>query len=157
MIKLTWMELATPQFQQAVNVIWDCPMLDGATSYTAHRIKKGIEKTEKDVRDLRIKICNKWAKKDANGKVVSNEAGYVEFEKPEDQRSLEEEFEKEFQERSLMLQVSKLDFQKLASVRGITPRMWEFLAPVCDNLPEEEPEETPVIAHQASPILPFKS
>jgi hypothetical protein len=142
MITLTWLELANPLFQQAVGAIWDCPSLDGHTSYSAHRIRQGIEKVEKDVKDLRLALCKKHGKKDADGKLINDERGWIQFETPEIGKQFEEEFTKEFSERSLEMKVTKLNFEKLVQVRGITPRMWEFLQPVVENLPAES--EAPV-------------
>jgi hypothetical protein len=141
MIRMSWLALAHPQFQNAIRSIWECPMLDARTSYSAHRIQQGIQKTEKDIRNLRIKLCEKWGKKDENGNVVNDEQGFILFERKEDNEAFEKEFRDEFQARELVLKVSKLDFEKLAQVRGITPSMWEFLAPIMDNLPKDEDEE----------------
>lgn len=141
MIKLSWLELAHPHFQQAVRAIWDCPMLDARTSYSAHRIQKGIESTEKEIRNLRISLCEKYAKKDEHGKNVTDERGWITFETPEKNKEFEEAFQKEFQSRSLELKVTKLDFEKIQDIRGITPSMWEHLLPIMDNLPTEDEGE----------------
>jgi hypothetical protein len=141
MISMTWLELANPQFQDAVRVIFDCPMLDAKTSYSAGRIYQGIAKTEADIRKLRMELCSKWAKKDDEGKNVTDPRGNIVFKEDGDQAKFEAEFMEEFQKRKLELKVNKIDFEKLASVRGITPRSWEHLKPIVENLPSEEPEE----------------
>lgn len=138
MIELTWLHMANPQFHQAINTIWDCPQMDAATSYSAHRIKQKIEKVDKEIRDLRMEICKKYGKKDESGKLINDERGYIVFDKPEDNKAFEEEFTKEFNHRKAQLKVSKIDFKNLAQVRGLPPRCWEFLAPIVDNLPVEE-------------------
>jgi len=141
-IKLSWLQMAHPEFQQAARQIWNCPMLDAKTSYAAHRIQLGIQKTEKDIRDLRIALCKKYAKVDENGKLLSDERGMVIFETPEQNQKFEEEFTEEFQKRFMELKVKKLDFEKLANIRGISPAQWEHLIPIMDNLPPEDEEPT---------------
>lgn len=154
MIKLAWMQIANPYFEQAVNAIWDCPMLDGATSYTAHRIKKGIEKANKQIRDIRIEICRKYAKKGPDGKMLNDASGQIIFENPEDGPKLEADFIKEFETHFLEMEVSKLDFTKLVNVRGLTPRMWEHISPIVDNLPDAfEKEESQVVADPAPSMI----
>lgn len=140
MIKLTWLQLANPYFQQAMRSIFDCPMLDAKTSYSAHRIQQGIQHVDKEIKDLRIELCNKYGKKDESGKLINDERGFITFESPEKNREFEAAFTKEFSERSLELKVTKLDFEKIINVRGITPSMWEHLVPIMDNLPPEEEE-----------------
>jgi hypothetical protein len=142
MISIRWMELAHPGFQDAVRVIWDCPMLDSGTSYKASRIMQGVEKVNRDIRELRVKLVEKYAKKGEDGKTLTDPRGMVQFESEEKQREFEAEFQKEFESRLLELKVSKIDFQTLGSVRGITPRQWEFLAPILENLPAD-PEDAP--------------
>jgi hypothetical protein len=115
-------------------------MLDAKTSYSAHRIQQGIQKVDKEIRDLRIELCQKHGKKDENGKLINDERGFITFESPEKNKEFEEEFTKIFNERKVELKVSKLDFEKLANVRGITPSMWEHLIPIMDNLPPEDEE-----------------
>src|SRR5271165_5602869 len=110
MIKMTWLQLAHPLFQQAVNNVFDCPMLDAKTSYTAHRIMQGLSKVEKQIRDLRIEICGKFAKKDEDGKIMQDERGFITFDTPEQNREFEAEFTKIFQERTLELNTNKMDF-----------------------------------------------
>ncbi len=138
MISLSWLQIANPYFQQAVNSIWDCPMLDAKTSYSAHRINQGISSVDKEIKNMRIELCNKYAKKDENGKLITNEKGFVTFETPEKNKEFEDEFQKEFNSRRLELKVTKINFENIISVRGITPRMWEFLEPIMDNLPKDE-------------------
>jgi len=141
MIRIKWMDLANPYFQDAVRVIWDCPMLDAPTSYSAHRIYSGVAEVEKQIRVLRMALIDKYAKKDEHGKPVTDPRGHIEFETEEKHKEFEAEFQKEFEARHLELKVSKINFQSLASVRGITPRQWEFLKPIVDNLPEESHDE----------------
>lgn len=144
-ITLSWFQLANHDFQRAINEIWNCPMMDAGTSYTAHRIKLRIDKADKEVRNLRIEIANKYAKKDEAGKPIQDKAGYLQFEKPEDAEAFEQEFVKEFEGRKVTMKISKMNFQKLTAIKGITPRMWEQLVPIVDNFPKEEDEdEAPV-------------
>lgn len=150
MINLTWLQMAHPHFQEAVDVIWNCPQLDGETSYRAHRLRLGIEKTNKDIAEMRKGILNKYGKKDENGKLINDERGFIQFDKPEDHKAFEEEFTKEFSSRSMDLKINKLDFRKLAVVRGITPKFWEHLEPITDNLPQDEELEAPLPEGKAS-------
>jgi hypothetical protein len=150
MIKISWLEMANPYFEQAVNAIWDCPSLDGSTAYTAHRIKTGIEKANKDIRALRIEICGKYGKRGEDGKLLNDAQGNIIFENPEqDGPKLEAEFIKAFENNFMELKVSKLDFQKLVNVRGITPRMWAHLSQIVENMPEEQVEESPAVSDEA--------
>ena len=151
MIKLTWLELSHPNFQQALNAIFDCPNLDPKTSYTASRLLKAVEAANKDAHALRISLIDKYAQKDEKGKIIEDANRFVKFEKDEDRVKFEEEFTKEFGKRTVELQVSKLPFQSLTPVRGITARSWEFLAPVVDGLPEEN-EEDPLQEKMTFPV-----
>lgn len=139
MIELTWLEMANPQFQAACQSIWDCPMLDGHTSYTAHRIQQAIEKADKEIWALRKEVLRRHGKKNENGELINDEKGNIVFEDSDKGPQIfEADFLKEFNGKKVTLKVSKIDFQKLVQVRGITPRHWKFLAPIVDNLPVEE-------------------
>lgn len=136
MITLTWLELANPAFQDAVQVIWDCPMLDGHTSYSAHRIQSGIAVVEKEIAHFRKNLTQKHGKKDEHGKLINDERGYIVFDTPEQHKAFEAEFTEKFKTRKIELKVNKIDFEKIVNVRGITPSMWQYLMPIIDNLPE---------------------
>lgn len=143
MIELTWLQMAHPEFNAAVQAIWNCPNLEAQTSYAAHRIQKQIEKADKEIKQLRMDLCDKYGKKDDNGKLVTDERNFITFKSPEDNKKFEKEFTAEFQKRKVVMKVTKIDFHQLTQVRGITPRHWEFLEPIVENLPPmEEPEET---------------
>jgi hypothetical protein len=152
MIEMSWMELADPRFQEAMNTIWHCPALDAQTSYTAHRIQKGMEKVNLDIKNLRIQLCEKYAKKGEDGKNVVDNHGRIQFENEDKQLEFETEFREQFSTRKLVLKVKKLDFRTLAQVRGITPMMWGPLERVMDNLPQDEEEvEAALAQHEQEP------
>jgi hypothetical protein len=141
MITLSWMQMGHPDFHTAIKAIFDCPNLDGATSYKAHRVQQCIEGVDREIKALRLELCKTFAKTDDKGELVFDEEGVLQFESEEDKKALEKAFMKEFSERKAELKVSKLDFRTLTPVRGIMPRMWPLLLPICDNLPNEEDVE----------------
>lgn len=146
MIKLSYMEILNPRFRQAADVIWNSPQLDGQTSYSAHRIKKGIDKVLKNFRQQQEELALGFAKStEVDGKKILHRDpnGNLMFDGSEQQEGFEKKFEEVFSEKYLELQVTKIDFEKLKGVRGLTPSHWEFLQPIVENFPpeEEEPSE----------------
>ncbi len=158
MIKLSYMEIMHPNFREAANVIWNSAQLDGKTSYSAHRVKKGIDKVLKEIpklqNDLAVNYC-KFTEVGEEGKKQKiahrDPRGSIMFESPEKQDEFEEAFTKMFTEKYLELKVNKIDFNCLMHVKGLTPSHWEFLSPIVENLPaeEEETDQTEV----PSPLL----
>lgn len=142
MIELSWFQIASPQFQTACQQIWDCPRLDAKTSYSAHRIKTALDKVNEEVTKLRHHLIQKHGKKDENGQLIHDSEGRITFDDPiEGMRAFEEEFLKEFNNRKVELKINKLNFQDLNEAQGISPRAWEQLKPIIDNLPEQDETE----------------
>lgn len=142
MITLSFLQVAHPVFQQAMQTIWNAPMLDAQASYTAHRIREKVAKADKEIADMRTTLLDKYGKKDAEGKLIVDAQGWVAFENKEDNEKFETEFQEAFGAKVINLKVTKLNFQSLAPVRGITTMMWPHLIPIVDGLPAEEPEES---------------
>lgn len=139
MVTLSWLEMAHPEFNSAVNAIGNCPNLDAHTSYRAGKIIDAIDQANKDIRDLRYTLCQKYGQKGDDGKVMTDETGMIQFESADKRKEFEEEFTKEFKAHKVDIKANKLDFQTLASVRGITPRQWPLIKCIVDNMPEDEP------------------
>lgn len=139
-------------------MIWNSQGLDAKTSYSAHRIQKGIEKVFKDVRELQKKLADKYAKKTKVGdKEILHrdpQTGQLMFDGPEQEQAFYKAMQDEIEPKELKLEVSKLHFNQLAGVRGISPNHWAYLGHIVEGMPGDEPEEKPSLAEEILGVKP---
>lgn len=148
MIRMSYLDLMNPEFRRVADVLWNCPQLDGHTSYRAHRIKKGMDKVLKEAGSLQMEMAKKYARKSKLGPdenspeiLLRDDQGRLMFENEEKAKEFENEFATVFSEKYLELKVNKIDFRAIAAVKGLTPNHWPYLEFIVENLPDEMPEE----------------
>lgn len=144
MIEMTYREALQPEFRQAAGAIWYSDGLDAKTSYSANRIKKALDTVMKDAAKIQEELGLKYAKSTVlpDGKKILHRNpphGSLSFENDEAKFAFEKEFDQALTEKKLTLEVSKLKFESLSRVQGLTPAAWDFLGAIVEGLPEEAP------------------
>jgi len=144
MIQMTYYQALEPAFREAANAIWHSPNLDAKTSYSAHRVKKALDKVFKEASQIQQDLAKKYAKmtKLPDGKEILHRdpSGRLMFDDDKKAAEFEAEFEKVFREKKLELKVTKLPFAAIQRVQGLAPVYWEHLEPIVEGLPKEEGE-----------------
>jgi hypothetical protein len=145
---MSFLEVMDPGFRQAANVLWNSPNMDGHTSYSAHRVKKGIDATLKEAQKIQLEIANKYCRKSKTGPaedapeiLLRDENGNYLFEDDEKLKAFDREFTEVFSQKFMELKVNKIDFQAIGGMKGLTPNHWPYLEFIVENLPEEDPLE----------------
>ena len=133
---MTYLQAMEPGFRQAAQVIWNSTGLDARTSYSAHRIKSALDKVLKEAGKMQIELGLKHAKKTKlpDGKEILHRDpnGNLMFEGPEQQEAFGKEFEEVFTQKTIKLEVSKLQLESLGKVQGLAPALWEYLEPILE-------------------------